>query len=223
MSVNLWPEERNHMADSLETTVAFWYLAIAAVGAGALMLASRNPVHAAISLVIVIFHVAGLFVILGAGFLAVAQIAIYAGAIVVLFLFTLMMLDMRRLPEERVTHRQIWLGIPLGILLAIEAVVVSVGTPEISESIKGTFPPTTVSELGGSTQALAVALFNEFTLPFLGASVLLTAATIGAIVLARRIEAHEQADFPQTQAGASDEAAENQSSAAAPALEESAR
>ncbi|MDE2904103.1 MAG: NADH-quinone oxidoreductase subunit J [Chloroflexota bacterium] len=211
------------MADNLETTVAFWYLAIAAVGAGVLMLASRNPVHAAISLVIVIFHVAGLFVILGAGFLAVAQIAIYAGAIVVLFLFTLMMLDMRRLPEERVTHRQIWLGIPLGILLAIEAVVVSVGTPEISESIKGAFPPATVSELGGSTQALAVALFNEFTLPFLGASVLLTAATIGAIVLARRIEVHEQADYPQARPGSSDEAAADQSSAAAPVLEESAR
>ena len=102
------------MADNLETTVAFWYLAIAAVAAGVIMLAARNPVHSAISLVTVIFHVAGLFVILGAGFLAVAQIAIYAGAIVVLFLFTLMMLDMRRLPEERVTHRQIWLGIPLG-------------------------------------------------------------------------------------------------------------
>ena len=211
------------MADNLETTVAFWYLAIAAVGAGGLMLVARNPVHSAISLVIVIFHVAGLFVILGAGFLAVAQIAIYAGAIVVLFLFTLMMLDMRRLPEERVTHRQIWLGIPLGILLAIEGVVVSVGTPEISESIKGTFPPATVSELGGSTQALAVALFNEFTLPFLGASVLLTAATIGAIVLARRVEAHEQADFPQVASGSPTNETAAEADTAEPVLEESAR
>jgi NADH-quinone oxidoreductase subunit J len=208
------------MADNLETTVAFWYLAIAAVGAGVLMLVARNPVHSAISLVIVIFHVAGLFVILGAGFLAVAQIAIYAGAIVVLFLFTLMMLDMRRLPEERVTHRQIWLGIPLGILLAIEGVVVSLGTPEISESIKGTFPPATVSELGGSTEALAVALFNDFTLPFLAASVLLTAATIGAIVLARRIESHERADFPQLTGGATEDSSDASS---APALEETAR
>ena len=211
------------MADNLETTVAFWYLAIAAVAAGVLMLAVRNPVHSAISLVIVIFHVAGLFVILGAGFLAVAQIAIYAGAIVVLFLFTLMMLDMRRLPEERVTHRQIWLGIPLGILLAIEGVVVSIGTPEISESIKGTFPPATVSELGGSTQALAVALFNEFTLPFLAASVLLTAATIGAIVLARRIEAHERADFPQAAGNSSTDGAAAEADSAEPVLEESAR
>ena len=211
------------MADNLETTVAFWYLAIAAVAAGVLMLTARNPVHSAISLVIVIFHVAGLFVILGAGFLAVAQIAIYAGAIVVLFLFTLMMLDMRRLPEERVTHRQIWLGIPLGILLAIEGVVVSVGTPEISESIKGAFPPATVSELGGSTQALAVALFNEFTLPFLAASVLLTAATIGAIVLARRIEVHERADFPQAADDSSTDETAAEAGSAEPVLEESAR
>ena len=211
------------MADNLETTVAFWYLAIAAVGAGALMLVARNPVHSAISLVIVIFHVAGLFVILGAGFLAVAQIAIYAGAIVVLLLFTLMMLDMRRLPDERVTHRQIWLGIPLGILLAIEGVVVSIGTPEISASIKGTFPPATISELGGSTQALAVALFNDFTLPFLGASVLLTAATIGAIVLARRVESHEQADFPQAADGSSPAETSAEPSSAEPVLEESAR
>ena len=208
------------MADNLETTVAFWYLAVAAVGAGAVMLVVRNPVHSAISLVTVIFHVAGLFVILGAGFLAVAQIAIYAGAIVVLFLFTLMMLDMRRLPQERVTHRQIWLGIPLGILLAIEGVVVSVGTPEISQSIKGAFPPATVSELGGSTEALAVALFNDFALPFLAASVLLTAATIGAIVLARRIESHERADYPQLTQGMTADDAE---AGAAPALEESAR
>ena len=93
------------------------------------MISLRNPVHAAISLVIVIFHVAGLFVILGSGFLAVAQIAIYAGAIVVLFLFTLMMLDMRHLPNSRVTHRQMWLGIPVALLLAIETVVIALGTP----------------------------------------------------------------------------------------------
>lgn len=211
------------MPDNLETIVAFWYLAIAAVGAGVLMLVARNPVHSAISLVIVIFHVAGLFVILGAGFLAVAQIAIYAGAIVVLFLFTLMMLDMRRLPDERVTHHQIWLGIPLGILLAIEGVVVSIGTPEISDSIKGTFPPATVAELGGSTQALAVALFNDYTLPFLAASVMLTAATIGAIVLARRIESHERADYPRETSGSLADNPEPQADQPAPVLEESAR
>ena len=146
------------MADNLETTVAFWYLAIAAVGAGVLMLASRNPVHAAISLVIVIFHVAGLFVILGAGFLAVAQIAIYAGAIVVLFLFTLMMLDMRRLREERLSHRQLWLAHsarnPAGRLRPYSS---SVGNAEkCSEAFLGHLSASRpISDLGGSTQAIA--------------------------------------------------------------------
>lgn len=186
------------MAENIETTLAFWYLAIMVIAAGIAMIAMRNPVHSAIALVVVIFHVAGLFVILGSGFLAVAQIAIYAGAIVVLFLFTLMMLDMRLLPEERVTHRQFWLGIPLAITLAVEAVVIGAGTPEISESIKGAFPPSTVSELGGSAHALAVALFNDYTLPFLATSVMLTAATIGAIVLARRVEVGEHRDDVHT-------------------------
>ena len=178
------------MAENIETTLAFWYLAIMAVAAGVAMVAMRHPVHAAISLVVVIFHVAGLFVILGSGFLAVAQIAIYGGAIVVLFLFTLIMLDLRLLPGERLTHRQLWLG----LTLAVEAVVIGIGTPEISASIKGAFPPSTVSELGGSAHALAVALFNDYTLPFLATSVMLTAATIGAIVLARRVEAGEHPD-----------------------------
>ena len=177
-----------NVAENILTTAAFWYLAITSVAAGLVMISMRNPVHAAISLVIVIFHVAGLFVILGSGFLAVAQIAIYAGAIVVLFLFTLMMLDMRHLPHSRVTHRQMWLGIPLALLLAIEAIVIGLGTPAIDKSIKGFYPPSTVSELGGSTQALAKMLFTDYTLPFLAVSIMLTSATIGAIVLARRIE-----------------------------------
>ena len=181
----------SNVAENILTTVAFWYLAFASVAAAVAMISLRNPVHSAISLVIVIFHVAGLFVILGSGFLAVAQIAIYAGAIVVLFLFTLMMLDMRHLPNSRVTHRQMWLGIPVAILLAIETILIALSTPAIDESIKGFYPPSTVSELGGSTEALAKMLFTSYTLPFLMASIMLTAATIGAIVLARRIETSE--------------------------------
>ncbi len=172
----------------VEQVVAFWYLAIMAVGAGFGVLLFRNPVHAALSLVFVIFHVAGLFVILGAGFLAAVQVIVYAGAIVVLFLFTLMMLDMRHLPDERIHHRQAWLGIPLAIVLAVEAVFVGVGTPEISDAFRGVFAPQSISELGGSTQALASVLFTEYLLPFEVASVLLLVGALGAIVLARRFD-----------------------------------
>ena len=175
----------------VEQVVAFWYLAVMAVAAGIGVLVFRNPVHAALSLVFVIFHVAGLFVILGAGFLAAVQVIVYAGAIVVLFLFTLMMLDMRDLPEERIHHRQAWLGIPLAILIAVETVFVGIGTPEITDTFRGVFAPESISELGGSTQALATVLFTEYLLPFELASVLLLVGAIGAIILARRFEHSE--------------------------------
>lgn len=191
------------MTDNLPEVIAFWYLAFMAVTGGVGVLALRNPVHSALSLVYVIFHVAGLFVILGAGFLAVVQIIVYAGAIVVLFLFTLMMLDMRGIGEERFVHRQLWLALPLGILLAIEAVFVGVGTPEVREAFLGAFPPQTISDLGGSTQAIAAVLFSEYLLPFEVASVLLLVAAIGAIILARQFERELEA-MPETAAEANE-------------------
>ena len=172
----------------LEQVIAFWYLSVVAVAAGLGVLALRNPIHAALALVTVIFHVAGLFVVLGAGFLAAIQVIVYAGAIVVLFLFTLMMLDMRGVRHERFIHGQIWLGIPLAILLAVEAVFVGIGSPAINQDIQGAFPPATVADLGGSTQALAAVLFSEYLLPFEVASVLLLVGAVGAIILARRYE-----------------------------------
>ena len=182
------------MTDSPAGIIAFWYLSIMAVSGGVGVIMLRNPVHAALSLVYVIFHVAGLFVILGAGFLAVVQIIVYAGAIVVLFLFTLMMLDMRGLPSERFMHRQRWIALPLAIMLAAEAVFVAVGTPEVREEFLGAFPPQAISDLGGSTQAIAAVLFSEYLLPFEVASVLLLVAAIGAIVIARRFDRELEAE-----------------------------
>lgn len=176
------------MTDSVADIIAFWYLSAMAVSGGVGVILLRNPVHSALSLVYVIFHVAGLFVILGAGFLAVVQIIVYAGAIVVLFLFTLMMLDMRGLQTERFMHRQRWVALPLAIALAVEVVFVGIGTPEIRADFLGAFPPQAISDLGGSTQAIASVLFSEYLLPFEIASVLLLVAAVGAIVLARRFD-----------------------------------
>jgi len=172
----------------VEQQVAFWYLSVVAVGLGGGVLILRNPVHAALALVGVIFHVAGLFVVLGNGFLAAVQVIVYAGGIVVLFLFTLMMLDLRALPTERTLHRQLWLALPLGVVLAIEAVFISAGAPAVNSDLRGAFNAAAVADFGGSTQALARVLFNEYLLPFEVASVLLLAAAIGAIVLARRLD-----------------------------------
>ncbi len=203
----------------IEQIIAFWYLAAVVVASAIGVVVFRNPVHSALALVNTIFHVAGLFVILGAGFLAAVQVIVYAGAIVVLFLFTLMMLNMRALPTERVFHRQALLAIPLAILVAVEAVFVGVGTPEINEAFQGAFAPATISELGGSTQALATVLFTEYLLPFEVASVVLLVAAIGAIVLARRYD-REEAEFVESHPLGADAAGTNGRDAAAGADQE---
>ncbi len=182
------------MTDQL---IAFTYLSIVATVAGVGTISLRSPVHCALSLVIVVFHVAGMFVLLGNGFLAAIQVIVYAGAIVVLFLFTMMLLDLRRHEQERTVHRrQIWLAIPIAILLFVEIGTIAVTKPEISEGIKGSFSPATISDLGGSAQALATVLFNEYLLPFEVASVLLLAAAVGAMVLARNPDEDALASVP---------------------------
>ena len=98
--------------------LAFIYLATVAVLAGMATVLVRNPVHSAVSLVTVVFHVAGLFAVLNALFLAVIQLIVYAGAIIVLFLFTIMLLDLRHERGEPHLHKnQLWLGVPLAILI----------------------------------------------------------------------------------------------------------
>ena len=177
--------------------VAFTYLSIVASIAGLATILVRSPVHSALSLVVVVFHVAGMFVLLGNGFLAAVQVIVYAGAIVVLILFTMMLLDLRRHETERTVHRrQIWLAIPIAVLLFAEVAWIAISKPEISENIKGAFPPQTIDELGGSAQALATVMFTDYLLPFEVASVLLLAAAVGAMVLARNPDEESLASLP---------------------------
>ena len=179
--------------------IAFVYLSIVACLAGLATISLRSPVHSALSLVVVVFHVAGMFVLLGNGFLAAVQVIVYAGAIVVLFLFTMMLLDLRRHETERTVHRrQIWLAIPIALLLFAEVGWIAISKPEISESLKGIFPPQRISELGGSAQALATVMFNEYLLPFEVASVLLLVAAVGSLVLARNPDEDTLDSFPDS-------------------------
>ena len=169
-----------------DQVIAFTYLSIVACLGGLATISLRSPIHSALSLVVVVFHIAGMFVLLGNGFIAAVQIIVYAGAIVVLFLFTMMLLDLRRDDSERSVHyRQIWLAIPVALILLAEVGWIAISNPELSETLKGAFPPQRVSELGGSAQALATVMFSDYLLPFEVASILLLTAAIGAMVLAR--------------------------------------
>ena len=165
-------------------TLIFAYLALACVVFAVLVVLLRNPVQCALALVGVVFHLAGIFILLRAEFLAVAHIIIYAGAIIVLFLFTMMLLNLNVVERARQFHLQAPFAVVIGALLFVEFIVLTGAA--ITVGAQGPHNPAWVAGQGGNVQALGQVLFRDYLLPFEAASVLLTAAVVGAIVLARQ-------------------------------------
>lgn len=163
--------------------VAFCLLAAICVVCAGGMVASTNPVHAGIFLGLCFIHVAGIFVMLGAEFLAVIQVIVYTGAILVLLLFVLMLVDPDDLPEFH-TGRPIQRAVAglLGVVLLLELAVAILG--RTIEGAKGTATPENIDLVGGNTQALGRVLYTQYLLPFEVVSLVLTVGVIGAIVLA---------------------------------------
>lgn len=163
--------------------LAFTLLAAICVVSAAGVVAARNPVHAGIFLGICFIHVAGIFVMMGAEFLAVVQVIVYTGAILVLLLFVLMLVDPDDLPEfhtGRPVQRAV--AVMLGIVLLLEVAVAVLGRTITGR--EGTATPENVALAGGNTQALGRTLYTEYLLPFEVASLVLTVGVVGAIVLA---------------------------------------
>lgn len=161
-----------------------------------LMITRRNAVHAALLLVIVFFQIAGVYVLLGAEFLAALQVLVYTGAILVLFLFVIMLLQLREAPRLREVHRwQRFVAPVLGVLLVLEFLgIIFFGGVTVSGVPHQAPAPATILEIaaaGGSPRALGQVLYTIFLLPFEVASFILLVAVIGAIVLARREEPAE--------------------------------
>lgn len=163
--------------------LAFMLLSAICVITAVGMVASNNPVHAGIFLGLCFIHVAGIFVMLGAEFLAVIQVIVYTGAILVLLLFVLMLVDPDDLPEFH-TARPIQrvVGILLGAVLLLEISVAILGRTIQGQQSNATAE--NIAAVGGNTQALGRSLYTEFLLPFEVASLILTVGVIGAIVLA---------------------------------------
>ena len=157
--------------------VAFGVLALAMVAAALRMVTTRNVVHAALYLVVVVAGVAGMFILLGAEFVGVTQVLVYIGAIVVLFLFGIMLTKGSFGDDDGVTgERRLVAGL-VGLLVfgvMAAALVESFEDAELSRS-----GPSTTAELADS-------IFSDYIVPFEAVSVLLLAALIGAIVVARR-------------------------------------
>ncbi len=152
-----------------------------------LVVALRNPVYSALALLIMFFHVAGLYVTLHAEFLAAVQIVVYAGAILVLYLFVVMLLSIKS--EERY-HNQLPVAGLLGVMLCTEVLLLLIQSKAAASA--PAMPPDSVAD-SGNTEMIGEALYSTYLFPFEVASLILLVAMIGAIILAKKdINEHVQ-------------------------------
>jgi NADH-quinone oxidoreductase subunit J len=169
--------------------IFFLVLALVAVAAAIGMLTSQNAVYSALFLVINFATVAVFYLLLGAPFIAMAQITVYAGAIMVLFLFVIMLLGAEKLAPGKVLPYQRPMAIGLAVVLVIEAVYLLAVRNPLAATI---IPPTEATNQVGELQNLGMTLFNQYLLPFEITSILLLVAMIGAIVLTKQEKKGEQ-------------------------------
>ncbi len=181
--------------------VAFYYMAAASVASAILAVTRKNPLHSMLWVLALFLHVAGIFLLLGAEFLAAVQVIVYAGAILIFYLFVVMLLD---LPGEEARPRfgKHW-PLAAAVGLSFAALAWLAGSVDPARSLDDpawveTLDPARVEVAPaakrvaaerpplGSVRRVGTALFGPFALPFEMASLILLAAIVGAIVLAKR-------------------------------------
>ncbi len=168
--------------------IVFYTLAALTLGFGVLVITARNTVHSVLFLVANFLCVAVLYVALAAEFLAVIQVLVYAGGIVVLYLFVVMLVNLKAIPEARLDpRRRARLGfvIAAALLAEVSAILVYTG----SRSPMAPAPGAPAAPAAGNTETVGWLLYTDYLVPFEVASVLLLVAMIGAILLARKQEA----------------------------------
>jgi NADH-quinone oxidoreductase subunit J len=168
------------------TALLFCYLAAVIVGASLLVVLLRNPIYSTISLLVMFAHVAGLYVLLNAEFIAAVQVIVYAGAILVLYLFVVMLLNVKR--EERFQH-QVITSVVVAVLLLFELAAVFFWGARVGGSIGGSggaFPVEKIQSVG-NTAVIGQVLFSTYLYPFEIASLLLLVAMVGAIMLSKKV------------------------------------
>jgi NADH-quinone oxidoreductase subunit J len=199
--------------------LVFFLIGTVAVASSILVISMRNPVHSALFLLLTFLCVAVLFVMKGAEFVGAVQVLVYAGGIMVLFLFVVMLINVRHLPDERVVS-PMWLGgIGVGVaVLILFAVVVRPGTYHDpvgnDEKLRTAYehrirrvhkPDGTVvrqryrrGEVVGNSEAIGLALYRDYLVPFEVASLFLLVGMIGAIVIGKReLSAADEDSSPQ--------------------------
>ena len=177
--------------------IAFYLLAITAVFAGGAVVLSRSPVHSVLWLILAFFASAGLFVLLGAEFLAMLLVVVYVGAVAVLFLFVVMMLDVDFASLRSGMLQYAPIGVVVGLVLLIELLLVAgsfVVSPEVASA--SVLP---INNGVDNTKALGLVLYTRYVFLFQGAGAVLLVAMIGAIVLTLRHKSNVKRQNPVDQ------------------------
>jgi len=163
--------------------IAFYFIATCILGFAVLVVSTKDTVHSVLFLVLDFLFVEALYVLLGAEFLAVIQVLVYAGGIVVLYLFVIMLVNLKRPPEaHQDPHRRTKLGFGLSAAVLIELGAIAAYSYARPAHIVAaqSFP------VSGNTEQIGWLLYTSYLIPFEIASMLLLVAMIGAIILAKR-------------------------------------
>jgi NADH-quinone oxidoreductase subunit J len=165
------------------TGIAFYVFSAVLIGAAFMVIAARNPVHSVLFLILAFFNAAALFILLGAEFLALILLIVYVGAVAVLFLFVVMMLDIDFVQMKRGALQYLPLGGLIGVILVAELVLAGIWAlvPASGSPVPHATPPNLTN-----TEAIGRVLYTDYIYYFETAGLILFVAMIGAIVLTLR-------------------------------------
>lgn len=164
--------------------LAFYLFAAVMLLSAVMVITSRNPVHSVLFLILAFFNAAGLFVLLGAEFVAMILVIVYVGAVAVLFLFVVMMLDMSFVELRKGAMQYVPLGLVIGGVLLAELVVTYLGWTTAPDAAANIADPVIANVQ--NTQNLGRILYTDYVYAFQAAGLILLVAMIGAIVLTHR-------------------------------------
>lgn len=162
------------------TPILFWFLSVMALFSALMVITSKNPVYSVIWLIMVFFAISGHYLLLNAQFLAVVNIIVYAGAIMVLFLYVLMLMDLKKDHEPRKNRWLKMAGAVAGgslLLVLVAALKQADMAKEIAESRTGEI---------GLIENLGKVLFSDYVVPFEISSILFLSAMVGAVVIGKK-------------------------------------
>jgi len=164
----------------------FYVFGGVAVAAGVMVISARNPVHSVLFLILAFFNAAGLFLLLGAEFLAMILVIVYVGAVAVLFLFVVMMLDINFSELRQGFLNYLPIGGVIGLILLVELVLVFAGWAMAPGAPSAAAAPAPAIDALSNTQALGALFYTRYIYLFQTAGLILLVAMIGAIVLTHR-------------------------------------